>query len=489
MLATSLKSAKRFLSRTYVRLTVLFSSLFLVGAVAFFGVSLFSLYNSLQQDDIRELQNRLLQYWARYQSGGIEALRNEIDARNILIGERPFFVRIASATNETQFFSVPALWQQGFPLHTLEDGDVSDWDGVKVLSSDVLPYRLELAGIRLSNRYFLQVGLSTEGRDQLLDLFQRNFMIISAAVVLMSLALGLLLAYRVLRPVRDLSTTVHNILETGKFDTRIRQDDGPLSPQGDLRELVVYFNEMLTRIERLIGGMHDALDAVAHDLRTPLTRLRGNAELALKGEGNEQVYREALSDTIEEADTIMRLLNTLMDISEAQSGALSLNLEYVDAAGVLRDSADVYEYVADAKGVRIEVGDHNGISLYADPIRLRQVLANLIDNAIKYSTAGGAVEVSCLAVGAGVMFRVKDNGPGISPEDMPRIWNRLYRGAESRNKPGLGLGLSLVKAIVEAHRGTVELFSTPGQGTEVRFVLPSEPPDSDYTSVITPKPS
>ena len=87
------------------------------------------------------------------------------------------------------------------------------------------------------------------------------------------------------------------------------------------------------------------------------------------------------------------------------------------------------------------------------------------------------------------MFRVKDNGPGISPEDMPRIWNRLYRGAESRNKPGLGLGLSLVKAIVEAHRGTVELFSTPGQGTEVRFVLPSEPPDSDYTSVITPKPS
>ncbi len=475
MLATFLKAAKRFLSRTYVRLTVLFSSLFLVGAVAFFGISLFSLYNSLQQDDVRELQSRLLQYWARYQSGGIEALRNEIDARNILIGERPFFVRIASAANETQFFSVPALWQQGFPLHTLEDGEISDWDGVKVLRSDVLPYRLELAGIRLSNRYFLQVGLSTEGRDQLLELFQRNFMIIASAVVLMSLALGLLLAYRVLRPVRDLSTTVHNILETGTFDTRIRQDDGLFSPQGDLRELVVYFNEMLTRIERLIGGMHDALDAVAHDLRTPLTRLRGSAELALKGEGSEAAYREALSDTIEEADTIMRLLNTLMDISEAQSGALSLNLEYVDASGVLRDSADVYEYVADARNVTIEIGDCQGISLYADPVRLRQVLANLIDNAVKYSNPGGRVTVTCVSVPAGVMFRVVDQGQGISAEDMPRIWNRLYRGVESRNKPGLGLGLSLVKAIVEAHRGEVQLHSEPGQGTEVRILLPAEP--------------
>lgn len=475
MLATFSKAAKRFLSRTYVRLTVLFSSLFLVGAVAFFGISLFSLYNSLQQDDVRELQSRLLQYWARYQSGGIEALRNEIDARNILIGERPFFVRIASATNETQFFSVPALWQQGFPLHTLEDGEISDWDGVKVLRSDVLPYRLELAGIRLSNRYFLQVGLSTEGRDQLLELFQRNFMIIASAVVLMSLALGLLLAYRVLRPVRDLSTTVHNILETGKFDTRIRQDDGPLSPQGDLRELVVYFNEMLTRIERLIGGMHDALDTVAHDLRTPLTRLRGSAELALKGEGSDEAYREALSDTIEEADTMMRLLNTLMDISEAQSGALALNLEYVDASGVLRDSADVYEYVADARNVAIEVGDCEGISLYADPVRLRQVLANLIDNAIKYSSSGGRVTVNCISVPTGVMFCVTDQGPGIAAEDMPRIWNRLYRGIESRDKPGLGLGLSLVKAIVEAHRGEVQLHSEPGQGTEVRILIPSEP--------------
>lgn len=476
VLGTSLKIAKRFLSLTYVRLTLLFSSLFLVGAVAFFGISLFSLYNSLQQDDIRELQSRLLQYWARYQAGGIDALRNEIDARNILIGERPFFVRIASATNETQFFSVPALWQQGFPLHILEDGDISDWDGVKVLSSDLLPYRLELAGIRLSNRYFLQVGLSTEGRDQLLDLFRRNFMIISSAVVLMSLALGLLLAYRVLRPVRDLSATVHNILETGRFDARIPHDDGPLSSQGDLRELIVYFNEMLTRIERLIGGMHDALDAVAHDLRTPLTRLRGSAELALKSEANEDAYREALSDTIEEADTMMRLLNTLMDISEAQSGALSLRMERVDATEVLRDSAEVYEYVADAKGVTIEVGEYHGISLYADPVRLRQVLANLLDNAVKYSRPGGRVVVSCLSVANGVMFRIRDDGPGISAEDMPRIWNRLYRGAESRNKPGLGLGLSLVKAIVEAHRGYVELHSDPDTGTEVRIILPAVPP-------------
>ncbi len=415
----------------------------------------------------------MLGYWARFQSGGVDALRSEIDARTVLVGERAFFVRIADADNETQFFSVPALWQQGFNLSELERGELSDWEGVKVLESDTLPYRLELAGISLSPDYYLQVGLSTEDRDQLLDLFQRNFMIIASAVVVTSLVLGLLLAFRVLKPVRDLSDTVHSILVTGRFDTRIPEEGGFLRDQGDMHELVLYFNEMLTRIERLIGGMHDALDAVAHDLRTPITRMRGNAELALKHEpGDEAVLREALADCVEESDTMLRLLNTLMDISEAQSGALNLRIEEVDAGHVLRDTAELYEYVADAKEIRIEIGDVEGMTLQADPVRLRQVLANLLDNAIKYSPNGSSVELSCLALDDRVVFRVRDNGAGIEEDDMPRIWNRLYRGQEARSRPGLGLGLSLVKAIVEAHGGTVEVHSQIGIGTEVRVTLP-----------------
>lgn len=477
MWATFSRAAKHFLSATYVRLTLLFSSIFLVGAIALFTISFYSLYSSLQQDDLQELSTRLLGYWARFQSGGVEALRNEIDARTVLVGERAFFVRIADANNETQFFSIPALWQQGFDMRGLESGDLSDWDGVQTLESETLPYNLEIAGIRLDANNYLQVGLSTEDRDQLLDLFRRNFMIIASAVVGMSLVLGLLLAFRVLKPVRDLSDAVHAILTTGHFDNRIPEEGGFLRDEGDMHELVVYFNEMLARIERLIGGMHDALDAVAHDLRTPITRLRGTAELALKSpEGDEGALRDALADCIEESDTMLRLLNTLMDISEAQSGALNLRLEQVDAGAVLRDAAELYEYVADAKGIRIELGDVDGMTLEADQVRLRQVLANLLDNAVKYSPAGSSVELSSLALEDSVVFRVRDNGSGIEEEDMPRIWNRLYRGADARDRPGLGLGLSLVKAIVEAHGGSVDIQSKLGAGTEVRVQLPVEPP-------------
>lgn len=472
-MATFSRTLKALLSATYVRLTLLFSSIFIIGAIALFSISFFSLYNSLQQDDLQELSTRLLGYWARFQSGGVEALRNEIDARTVLVGERAFFVRIANAENETQFFSMPALWQQGFNLSRLEAGTLSDWEGVKTLESETLPYSLEIAGILLDRDNYLQVGLSTEDRDQLLDLFQRNFLIISSAVVAISLALGLVLAFRVLKPVRNLSDTVHEILGTGRFDTRIPEEGGFLRDEGDMHDLVIYFNEMLARIERLIGGMHDALDAVAHDLRTPITRLRGNAELALKtGPGNEEALRDALADCVEESDTMLRLLNTLMDISEAQSGALNLRLETVNAGAVLRDTAELYEYVADAKDIRIELGDIDGIVLEADPVRLRQILANLLDNAIKYSPNGSSVELSCLAFDGSVVFRVRDNGSGIDEEDMPRIWNRLYRGAEARDRPGLGLGLSLVKAIVEAHGGEVDIHSQVGLGTEVRVTLP-----------------
>ncbi len=450
-----------------------------MGAIALFSISFYSLYNSLQQDDLQELSTRLLGYWARFQSGGVEALRNEIDARTVLVGERAFFVRIADADNETQFFSIPALWQQGFNMGELESGSLSDWDGVQTLESETLPYNLEIAGIRLDENNYLQVGLSTEDRDQLLDLFRRNFMIIASAVVGMSLILGLLLAFRVLKPVRDLSDAVHAILTTGHFDNRIPEEGGFLRDEGDMHDLVVYFNEMLARIERLIGGMHDALDAVAHDLRTPITRLRGTAELALKSpEGDEEALRDALADCIEESDTMLRLLNTLMDISEAQSGALNLRVEQVDAGEVLRDAAELYEYVADAKGIRIELGDVDGMTLEADPVRLRQVLANLLDNAIKYSPSGSSVELSSIALEDSVVFRVRDNGSGIEEEDMPRIWNRLYRGADARDRPGLGLGLSLVKAIVEAHGGSVDIHSELGVGTEVRVHLPTQPPGS-----------
>jgi signal transduction histidine kinase len=213
---------------------------------------------------------------------------------------------------------------------------------------------------------------------------------------------------------------------------------------------------------------------VAHDLRTPIARLRGRAEQALLGPPDADAYREALEDTVEEADRVSALLTTVMDISEAEAGAMRLARERLDVARVLQDTAALYEDVAEEKGLTLTLDPvPEGLEVNADYARLRQALANLVDNAVKYTPAGGRVTIGAREDGASVSIEVRDTGPGIPADQQPRIWERLYRGDAGRHERGLGLGLSLVKAVVEAHRGTADVVSTPGAGSTFRISLPT----------------
>ncbi len=318
----------------------------------------------------------------------------------------------------------------------------------------------------------LQVGKSTEARDDVLARFRAVLGLVTLSIALIALTGGVLATQSALRPIRQLIAAVQHIVTTGRTDERVPLDD----THDAISELTALFNAMLDKIEGLVTGMRGALDNVSHDLRTPMTRLRGAAEMALAGPSDLDRYRDALADCVEEADRVLVMLTTLMDISEAESGAIELHREVVPLKDIVARAVDLYRETAEAKGVALTARISSDVRVSVDRTRLEQVAANLLDNAIKYTPSGGRVEIAAGHDGDRAILRVSDNGMGVPADELPRIWDRLFRGDQSRAERGLGLGLSLVKAVVFAHGGTVSVESEVGRGSTLHGPLePLEP--------------
>jgi signal transduction histidine kinase len=423
-----------------LRLALWYATLFIVGALAIVFLTYYLTAASLAQRDHQILQGKLGDYAAAYLRGGVRVLTATVRAEQQTAPER-LFVRVVDRGVEAVVLSNP-------------DG----WD----------PSTLEMMSANLEDGTLVQVGKSTEAREALLARFRAVLGLVTLSIVLIALSGGWLATQSALSPIRRLTLAVRRIIRTGRTDARV-----PLEGSGDaIDELTGLFNTMLDKIEGLVTAMRGALDNVSHDLRTPLTRLRGTAEMALASAPDVDRYREALADCVEESDRVLVMLNTLMDISEAESGTMQLQREPVRLAEIVARAVDLYRDVADAKGVTLAADAPPDVIVAADRTRLEQVAANLIDNAVKYTSPGGHVDVQVRREERAAVLRVHDTGPGIPPDELPRIFDRLFRGDTSRAERGLGLGLSLVKAVVEAHGGTVDVVSEPGHGSTFSVVLP-----------------
>ena len=444
------------------RLALWYAGVFVGSSLALVGLTYFLLAASLQQYDRQTLEATVVQYANAYARGGADELIREIRATQIA-SPGPIFVRAVGRRQDVVFLSMPDEWRRfdlarlpptEQPWATLQTGDGGDV--------------LEVASVRLPNGILFQVGRTTERRSELLARFRRVLLLDFASIIVIGLIGGALLTVSALQPVRTLADTVRGIMRTGRTDARV-----PAMDTGDaLGELGALVNRMLDRIDAVVAGMRGALDDVAHDLRTPMTRLRGTAETAL-ATSDPEVLRNALADCLEESDRMIAMLNTLMDISEAETGTMALRREPVDLNDLIRQTVDLYEDLAEDRGVRIQTAAADALVIPVDRSRMRQVLANLLDNAVKYTPAGGRVAITATRDGTDAVITVADTGVGIPAEELPRIWERLYRGDKSRAARGLGLGLSLVKAIVETHGGRVAARSAPGQGTTFELRLPA----------------
>jgi signal transduction histidine kinase len=331
---------------------------------------------------------------------------------------------------------------------------------------------------RLARDYRLMVGRDVEDQRQFATLIRNAVLWGLAFMVLVGLGGGWLVSRNLLNRI-DAVTTTSRVIMAGDMSRRM-----PLDGTGDeLDRLAVSLNAMLERIEQLMMGLREVSDNIAHDLKTPLTRMRNRVETGLRGEG-EFEYRDVLEKTIEESDELIRTFNALLSIARLEAGSSNTSFTENDLGEILADVAELYEPLAEEKGLQLELVRPEALSLDVDRQLIGQAIANLIDNAIKYGTpeknGRGNIVLKAGRLGevrgkdgsdCSVYIAVSDRGQGIPDNERMHAMKRFGRLEKSRSKPGTGLGLSLVSAVAKLHGGELQLENNM-PGLTGRIVIP-----------------
>lgn len=437
---------------TAFKLSFAYLVIFTIFAFATLGYVAWSARRVLDDQFVSTIEAEISGLSEQYRLGGLRRIVTIIERRSRAPGASLYLV--TTAAGERLAGNVgslpPGVLDQPGQRETLygrldEDGEVTE--NRAIVRVYVLP-----GGFRLL------VGRDVEERRQLREVIRRAFTSSLLLIGVLGCAGGWFIARRVLKRVDDMTETTRTIM-AGDLNGRLR-----VAGTGDeLDRLAQNLNAMLDRIGELMGGMREVSDNIAHDLKTPLTRLRNKADEALRTARSQEELRAALEASIEESDNLIRIFNALLMIARLEAGGAREMLADFDAAETVRDVAELYDALAEEANVPLEVSVEDGLPLHGSRELLGQALANLLDNALKYGAPATPdapprpVTIAAKRQGGTVVIAVADRGPGIPETDRGRVLERFVRLESARSRPGFGLGLSLAAAVARLHNGSLVL--------------------------------
>jgi signal transduction histidine kinase len=326
--------------------------------------------------------------------------------------------------------------------------------------------RARAVSFGLGNRYTVYLAHSTRSMDETIQGFWTALLRTELLVLLVGLGVGFWLGRRFWSQIESFNQMAMKIVNSANLSSRM-----PVRGDDEFSALATNMNAMLDRIEKLFQGIRQVSDNIAHDLRSPLTRLRADVEVALQ-QSDPTRYRETLERVLEELQKMQEIFQSLLSLGQAEAGSLKIRKKPLDLSELLEDIIDLYGPLMEEKEQTLTTRIPVGVSISGDRQLLAQAFSNLLDNAIKYVPAGGIIELAMAKRGDKVEISLIDSGPGIQPEMRKKVFDRFVRVDPSRTLPGTGLGLSLVKAFIELHGGTINLADSRLGGAAFTIVLP-----------------
>jgi len=312
----------------------------------------------------------------------------------------------------------------------------------------------------------LQIGETLEEADEYLEIFRDLLLILTVLLIMISALMGWLLAKRALIDMEEVTQTAEGISD-GSYSRRV-EIEGRFK---ETKRLGIAFNRMLDRIQVGLRSMQEINDNIAHDLRSPLARIRGIAEMTLMNEKSIDEYKEMAVNTIEECDSLIDMVNTMLELTETEAGMKNTADEAFDIVAVISQACEIFRPVADQKDIDIASNLPVTLPFHGSRKKMQRIVTNILENAIKYTPRHGKVAVSARVEKGIIQISFNDNGVGISAEDLPHIFKRFYRCDRSRPQGGIGLGLCLVKAYTESMNGLISVTSIINEGSTFTLSL------------------